>query len=164
MEETLGLALRIASIGVGATLILDAWSFLLQRTFGAPFPNYTMVGRWIGNFGRGRFAHESMGAAPPVAGERLIGWAAHYAIGILYAALLVGFAGVNWLSAPTLPPALIVGVATVVAPFFVMQPGMGLGVASSKAPNPNVARLRSLAAHAAFGFGLYLTALFVTKI
>lgn len=36
---------------------------------------------------------------------------------------------------------------------------MGSGVASSKAPNPNVARLRSLAAHTVFGLGLYLSGL-----
>jgi hypothetical protein len=56
---------------------------------------------------------------------------------------------------------LIVGVVTVAAPFFVMQPAMGLGIASSKATNPNVARLRSVAAHTAFGFGLYFSALVV---
>ena len=31
---------------------------------------------------RGRFRHERIAAAPPVRGERLIGWTAHYLIGI----------------------------------------------------------------------------------
>ena len=164
MGEALGLVLRVALIGLGATLLLDIWSLSLKMTLGAPFPNYTMVGRWIGNFRRGLFVHASMINAPPVAGERLIGWAAHYGIGILYAALLVAFAGVNWLSAPTVLPALIVGIVTVVAPLFVMQPAMGSGIASSKAPDPNIARLRSLAAHGVFGFGLYLAALVVALV
>ena len=55
-------------------------------------------------------------------------------------------------------PALAFGVATVAAPFFLMQPAMGFGIASSKATNPNAARLRSLAAHTVFGIGLYLSA------
>jgi hypothetical protein len=39
------------------------------------------------------------------------------------------------------------------------QPGLGAGIAASKTPKPNVARLRSLMAHAVFGLGLYLSAL-----
>jgi hypothetical protein len=158
LEEVSGLALSVALIGIGATLILDLWSLFLQTVFGAPFPDYIMVGRWIGHFPHGRFVHESVAKAPAVAGERLIGWTAHYGIGILYAALLVAFAGINWVSAPTVLPALIVGIVTVAAPFLIMQPAMGFGVASSRAPKPNVARFRSLAAHVVFGFGLYLSA------
>jgi hypothetical protein len=55
-------------------------------------------------------------------------------------------------------PALLFGVGTVLVPFLVMQPSFGLGIASSKAPNPTAARLRSLMAHAVFGVGLYLCA------
>lgn len=162
MEEALGLALKVALIGTGATLILDLWSFALKTIFGMPFPNYTMVGRWIAHFPRGRFMHESVAEAPAIGGESLIGWIAHYCIGILYAGLLVALAGVDWLNVPTVLPALIVGVVTVAAPFFIMQPAMGSGIASSKAPKPNVVRLRSLAAHAVFGLGLYLSALVAT--
>lgn len=158
MEVVGGLILRVGLVGIGATLILDLWSLLLKSVFGVPFPNYTMVGRWIGYFPRGRFVHKAVAEAPPVGGEHLIGWGAHYGIGILYAGLLVAFAGADWLNAPTVLPAMIVGISTVAAPFFLMQPAMGSGIASSKAPNPNIARVRSLAAHAAFGFGLYLSA------
>jgi hypothetical protein len=159
LGEVFELASRIALIGIGATLLLDLWSLFLKTAWGVPFPNYPMVGRWIGNFPRGQFAHASMASAPPVAGEALIGWTAHYVIGMLYAALLVAIANLSWLNAPTLIPALVVGAVTVVAPFFIMQPAMGAGMASSKAPNPNTARLRSLAAHLVFGLGLYLSAL-----
>jgi hypothetical protein len=158
MTEALDIALRAALIGIGATLVLDVWSFFLKTAFHLPFPNYAMVGRWIGGFPRGRLVHEDIAKAPAVAGERVLGWTAHYAIGVLFALLLVAVAGRGWLSAPTLLPALIVGVATVVAPLFIMQPAMGLGIASSKTPNPNVSRLRSLLAHTVFGIGLYLSA------
>jgi Protein of unknown function (DUF2938) len=60
---------------------------------------------------------------------------------------------------PTPLPALIVGLLTLAAPSFVMQPAMGAGIAASKAPSPTVARLRSIAAHLVFGIGLYGSAL-----
>ena len=157
MSETLDIALRTALIGIGATLVLDLWSLFLKTAFHLPFPNYPMVGRWIGGFPHGRFV-DQVAKAPAIAGERIIGWTAHHAIGVLFALLLVAVAGVDWLKAPTLLPALMVGVATVVAPLFIMQPAMGSGIASSKTPKPNVARVRSLLAHTVFGIGLYLAA------
>ena len=69
--------------------------------------------------------------------------------------------GPGWLRHPTIGPALALGIATVAAPFFVMQPGMGMGVAASRAPRPAAARLQSLLTHAIFGAGLYATAAFV---
>jgi hypothetical protein len=52
-------------------------------------------------------------------------------------------------------PALTVGLLTVAAPFLVMQPAMGAGLAARRTPNPNMSRLRSLATHGVFGAGLY---------
>jgi hypothetical protein len=51
---------------------------------------------------------------------------------------------------------LLVGIGTVAAPFLLMQPGMGAGMAASRTPAPNAARLQSLLTHAVFGLGLYL--------
>ena len=48
---------------------------------------------------------------------------------------------------------------TVVAPFFILQPAMGAGIAASRAPHPNAARLRSILTHTVYGIGLYLSAL-----
>lgn len=45
-----------------------------------------------------------------------------------------------------------------------MQPSFGLGLASSKAPNPTQARLRSLMSHAVFGAGLYVSALALNSV
>ena len=59
---------------------------------------------------------------------------------------------------------LIRSLVTVAAPLFLMQPGMGMGIAASKTPNPNAVRLRSLVTHAVFGAGLYLSALAVAPL
>jgi hypothetical protein len=42
------------------------------------------------------------------------------------------------------------------SPFLILQPGMGRGIAASKTPQPNVARLNTLITHLSFGVGLYL--------
>ena len=82
-------------------------------------------------------------------------------IGITFAIAFVALVGNNWLQDPTLIPAIVFGVGTVLMPFFIMQPSFGLGVAASKTPNPTQARLRSLMNHTVFGAGLYLFALLV---
>jgi hypothetical protein len=150
---------RTILIGVGATLVLDLWSLVQKHAFSAPMPNYGLVGRWIGGFAHGRFVSDSIANAAPINGERIIGWSAHYVIGVGYAAIVLAIWGLDWARHPTIVPAMIVGVLSVAAPYFVMQPGMGMGVAASKTPNPNLARLRSLMAHTVFGLGLYLAGL-----
>jgi len=118
-----------------------------------------MVGRWFGHLPRGRFVHNEIADASPVRGELLLGWIVHYAIGVGFATILVALFGLDWLRQPTPVPALVVGVFTVVFPFFLLQPGMGLGVAATRAPRPNAARLRSLMSHTIFGIGLYAAGL-----
>jgi len=46
----------------------------------------------------------------------------------------------------------------VVFPLFVLQPSLGFGIASSKAPHPMRARLKSLMTHTVFGLGLFACA------
>lgn len=145
-------------IGIGATLVMDLWAIVLKRIFGIPSLNYALVGRWLGHFPRGHFVHESIAGAAPVAGERALGWIAHYAIGVIFAFLLLVLWGPGWARQPTALPALIIGIGTILVPFFVMQPAFGFGVAAAKTPRPNFARLLSLAAHTAFAIGLYLSA------
>lgn len=141
--------------GIGATLVMDLWGFARKPLLGLAPPDYGLVGRWIAHMGRGRFRHASIAAAPAVRAERLIGWAAHYLIGIGFAAMLIGIWGLAWVRQPSLGPALIVGICTVAAPFLLMQPGMGAGIAASRTPRPAAARLQSLITHAIFGIGLY---------
>ena len=156
MDTFIDLARHAAPVGIGATLFLDLWALARHRLGQAPLPDYGLVGRWFAYMPRGRFRHDAIGAVPAVAGERLIGWAAHYAIGIAFAAVLLAICGLEWLQQPALGPALIVGVSTVAAPFLLMQPGMGAGFFASRTPRPGPARIRSLVTHTVFGVGLYV--------
>ncbi|MEQ8486364.1 MAG: DUF2938 domain-containing protein [Pseudomonadales bacterium] len=152
------------AIGVGATAVMDVWSLARRAVFRVPAPDYRLVGRWVGHLVTGQFLHESIAASPPVRREAAIGWTAHYLIGVGFAGLLVAIAGADWCREPTLAPALAVGVVTVLAPFLIMQPGMGSGIAASRTPDPNAARLQSLITHTVFGFGLYLSAWVIGRI
>jgi Protein of unknown function (DUF2938) len=146
-------------VGLGATLVMDLWAIFLKRAFNTAPPNYCLVGRWLCYMPDGIFRHASIAAAPQKPAECTVGWIAHYATGVVYALTLVLVTTPRWLQDPTLLPAMVLGLATVVVPFFVMQPSFGLGAAASKTPNPPQARLRSLMNHAVFGLGLYISAL-----
>jgi hypothetical protein len=158
MPDSLDLVLRGIAIGVVGSALMDVWSAVLRRRFGIPTLDYRLLGRWIGHVPRGRFIHDRITASEPVVGERLIGWLAHYSIGVTFALLLLAIWGRDWMTSPTIWPALAIGLGTIVAPWFVMQPAMGAGIAAAKSPNPTATRLRNLGSHAVYGLGLYIAA------
>jgi hypothetical protein len=84
---------------------MDVWWLLRKLLFGVPVLDYAMPGRWIGHLARGRLRHAAIKTAAPVAGERALGWTAHYAIGVAIAGLLLAIAGTDWAHAPSLTPA-----------------------------------------------------------
>lgn len=158
-QELFGIVL----IGCGATLIMDIWLMFLKR-IGVQTLNFAFIGRWVGHLFHGRIAHASIGKTSPIAHETLLGWLTHYAVGIAFAVLPISVAGVGWMCAPSLEIALLTGVCTVVFPWLVMQPAMGLGVAASKTPAPLRNCIRSLINHSVFGLGLFLSACVVALI
>lgn len=155
----LSLLLAAVVLGVGGTLAIDLWSIFLKRTFGVPSLSYCLLGRWFLHMPSGTFVHEKIAAATPKARECAVGWAAHYSIGVSLSLAFLLLASPTWLAQPSLLPAVAFGVATVLIPFFVMQPSLGLGIASAKTRHPTQARLKSLGTHTVYGVGLYLTAL-----
>lgn len=146
------------AVGLGATLFMDLWALLLNRALNVASPGYCMVGRWISHMPEGTFRHANIVAAACKPAECAVGWIAHYIVGVAYAFMLVGVASERWLAQPTLLPALLFGVGTVLMPLLVMQPAFGFGIASSKASNPVEARVRSLMAHCSFGVGVFVSA------
>ncbi len=149
-------------IGVGASAFMDLVAWLRNRLLGTPLPNYAPVGRWAAYFLRGHFTHNTIATAPPIDGELALGWVTHYFAGIFFAYVLLLVWGMDWAWHPTLLPALIVGIGSLVAPFFLLQPTMGFGFAASKLPNPNAARLGGFLGHLAYAVGLYVAG-FITS-
>lgn len=143
-------------MGIFATLLIDLWALVVKHGFKQATTDWGMAGRWFAYLPRGVFIHQPIGKTDPVSHERIIGWSVHYAIGVIYAWLYIIIITDGLSMQPALASAVVFGIATVLAPWFIMQPGMGMGVLARKTPNPNTKRLVSLSMHAIFGSGLYV--------
>ncbi len=164
MNSFLLLFVQAIFMGLGATLTFDLWGLFLKYAFKITPSNICLVGRWLRYMPEGTFRHANIAASPAKSAECTVGWLAHYTIGVTFAIIFVAIIGSDWLLCPTLFPALLFGVGTVGAPFFMMQPEFGLGVAAAKTANPAQARVRSLMNHMAFGLGLYLFGLWGSEL
>lgn len=161
--STVSTAVSIITIGSGATLVMDIWLVVLRR-LGVRTAGFGMIGRWVALIFRGQFVHASIAKAEPVRGEEALGWLVHYAIGIVFASVLVAMTGTEWIDAPTPAPAILFGVISLAAPWLVMQPAMGLGFFASKTPTPFANCFRSVANHVVFGAGLYVATIAIAQV
>ena len=150
-------------IGLGATLFIDLWALLLRHAFDVRSLDYCLLGRWVLHMPAGRVVHENIAASTAKTHECAVGWTAHYSIGVAFALLFGMMAPEGWFERPTLLPALLFGIATVIVPFFTLQPSFGLGIAASRTPAPNRARVKSLMTHTVFGLGLYVWAYVLSR-
>lgn len=107
-------------MGLGATLMFDLWCVFLKYAFGIAPSNICLVGRWLSYMPKGKFRHANITSASPKRAECLLGWLAHYGIGVSFAGLFVALAGSGWLLQPRVVPAVLFGVITVLAPLLIM--------------------------------------------
>ena len=142
-------------IGVIATIAIDLASLIVKHVFRLPTADWAMIGRWVSHIPRGVFIHESIADSEEVKHERLIGWIAHYVTGVVYGLIYLGVVRGLLSADPTLTSALVFALVTLVVPWFIMQPGLGVGVCASKAPRPGVVRSINVSMHVVFGLGLY---------
>ena len=157
----IGLMVQGALLGIGANLLFDLWQGGLALATGQPAPNWAPIGRWFWHLGEGKVFHDDIGRAAPYEHELLLGWLGHYVVGILYGVTFALIVGPEWLAAPSFLPAWIFGLATVGFGWFLLQPGLGMGWAASRTPDPGRVRLLNLAGHTVFGLGLWLTGLLI---
>jgi Protein of unknown function (DUF2938) len=148
-------------IGLLATLVIDIWAILLRRVARLPTANWALVGRWFGYLPRGKFVHHPIGDSAAIPYELMIGWVAHYSTGVAYGIAYLGIVQGLMLRSPTLISALVFGLVTLVAPWLILQPGMGAGVFASRTPRPGVTRLVNVSVHAVFGVSLYRACLLI---
>lgn len=148
-------------MGLLGTAAMDLWAQVLHRAFGQPLPNWALPGRWLAHVARGRVWHDDIGRAEAVPGELPLGWVFHYGVGVIYGVVFALLAGPGWLAAPTFLPVWLFSLVTIAAGWFLLQPGMGLGWAASRTPNPWTVRAMGLVAHTWFGLGMWIGALVV---
>src|SRR5688572_6081120 len=82
----------VLAVGMCATLVLDIWLLAIAR-LGVPTFDFAMLGRWVGHASRGQLASTPIARAPSIRGERTLGWALHYAIGVGFASMLLAWQG-----------------------------------------------------------------------
>ena len=152
------------SVGVGATLILDLVYVVAHRFFDMQTTDWGLVGRWLGYMPSGKFVHQGMSLAEPIPFERTLGWSFHYFIGIGYGLALFFIWGRAWFGSPTVAEPLLLSIVLLLLPFCIMMPGMGMGIAASKAPNPVRVRLKSIFGHSVFGLGMFVSALVINAL
>lgn len=155
--------IRVVLIGVGATAVMDLWLILLKKLKVSTI-NFALIGRWVGHVFRGQWFHAGIAKAEPIKREILLGWLTHYAIGVLFAGVMVSVFRIEWVQSPKLIPAIAIGIATVIAPLFIMQPALGSGIAFSKTATPLRSCIKSVVNHAVFGCGLYVAATILARI
>ncbi len=146
-------------IGIGGTIAMDLWALLLAAVFGLPKPNWGLVGRWFAHLAKGTFFHKDITAAQAIPNESHLAGFSTMQSAFSMPAVLIVFAGREWVSNPTFLPAWIIGLVTVGAGWFILQPGMGAGWAASLRPNPMQIRALNLISHTVFAAGMFATAL-----
>jgi len=62
--DTADIILRAALVGIGGTIVLDLYAYLMQRMFGVPAGDWKMVGRWLGRMSKCEFVQTNIGQAP----------------------------------------------------------------------------------------------------
>ena len=144
------------AMGIGATLALDLWAQLLKRTGGIASTDWSVVGRWFVGIVQGRLvlatgeptAHADYGLA--------LGWLVHYGVGLGYAFAYLALLQLSHASV-SLYSAAVFGLVTLLSPWLILQPCLGMGFFASATPRPNLTRGLNVVAHLMFGVGLYLS-------
>jgi len=146
-------------VGVLATVTMDAVAVIALRLgIGGRGQRRTgpdLIGRWVGYLLQGKFRHTDILQTPPLRGELLLGFTAHYLIGIVLTLVYLGFLVVTH-TMPTALSAILYGTATTVLPWFVMFPSQGMGWLGWEAPGDAHLARASLFNHIVFGLGIAL--------
>ena len=148
---------QVIFMGIVATVVIDIWAVILSTIFKLPTTNWSMVGRWCAHLRTGQFIHRPISQLKPVKYEQTIGWLFHYIIGIGYAYLYVMLMVFIFIKDPSLTSAIIYGLVTLIAPWLVLQPALGLGLFARLAEKPNTIRALNLSVHLIFGVALYFS-------
>lgn len=144
--------------GTIATVIIDVSVLVLGRV-GLPVDTVALLGRWFAYLPRGRLVHHPVEATQIIENEQILGWFMHYLTGVVYAGLYLTLVQ----GQVTLLSAVVFGLVTVMVPFLILQPGLGLGMFAHRYQRPWLLRAVTLGVHVTFGIGLWLGWLLLTS-
>ena len=150
--------------GLAAATAADAGRTLYQLATGFPPVNWSVSGRWFLMVLSGQPYVPDIGAAPALPHELLAGHVAYYTISVLFAATYLFALSRTFERKPSLRNGLLFGWITMIFPFFVQMPAMGMGVLALNTEIPGLIMLRTFVHHSSFGIGLALGALLADRM
>ena len=154
----LPLLLRILITGLAGATAADIGRTIYQWLTGFPAVNWSVTGRWFLMVLQGQPYVPDIGAAPTLPNELIAGHAAYYTISVIFAgAYLLLLKAMK--REPSLWSGLLFGWVTMVFPFLMQMPLMGMGVLASATATPWLIIGRTLVHHSSFGLGLALGAM-----
>ena len=144
-------------VGLFATLAMDVWGVILHFMIHQPLPNYALLGRYfILLWQHGHIVMPPVAHLPTQPYENLLGWSVHIAIGLVDTFIYMTIIYNILKTKPHLFISLVIGWALIIMPLLIEQPMLGLGIAASHTPHPNIARLITFSYHTVFGLNLFL--------
>ena len=146
-------------MGVFATYFMDLIGSLLhKKKLIHSLVEPEVVGRWFLYLFKGKFVHEDIYNSTALNNEKVWSFIFHYLIGIILAGIYLFLDLKVSIIHNHLWMPLVFGIATVILPWFVLFPGMGLGFLASKTPNRLSVIKTNLVHHTNFGIGLFIWA------
>jgi hypothetical protein len=144
-------------VGLFATFMMDVWGEVLHVFKSGPGPNYHLLGRYILlAWQSGHFIIPDVAKAAPVLHENLVGWLTHITVGLVDTFIYMTLIFKVLHTKPHLLISLVIGWLLIFMPLLVEQPMLGMGVAGSLTPNPDLTRLITFSYHTVFGLSLFL--------
>lgn len=151
----------ILAMGISATLVMDVWQRALFLTLKIPVPDWSALGRWFLGMPDLGLVQPSLARLPNRPYEKFVGWAAHYFVGIGYAAMYFYLVKIFPISALNL--ALVFAALSLLVPWCLVMPCTGHGFFASNTPKPRLVRIYNVATHLVFSFSLYMALSLLTK-
>ena len=144
--------------GLSGAMAADIGRTAYQWVTGFPSVNWSVTGRWFLMVLQGQPYVPGIGMAPSLPHELIAGHLAYYTISVVFATVYLVLLRLMKREL-TLWSGLIFGWVTMVFPFLVQMPLMGMGVLASATATPWLIIGRTLVHHSSFGLGLAVGAL-----
>jgi hypothetical protein len=139
--------------GLAGATAADIGRTIYQALTGFPPVNWSITGRWFLMVLQGEPYVPNIGQAASLPGELVVGHVAYYTISVVFAAAYLTLL-MLMKRKPSLLSGLLFGWVTMVFPFLVQMPLMGMGVLASATATPWLIIGRTLVHHSSFGLGL----------
>ena len=148
--------LIIVIAGIYSCFALDLFGRFLLITLKIPEPSWGTVGRWMYYMlVRRKIFNPQISSAIPVAHEVKMGWAFHYFIAVIWAAMFHVLFIEYSLFDLSYQNGLVFGAVTTLAPLIIFMPLTGQGILARKTQIPYLTSLILLARHSVFGLAMF---------